>query len=84
MKCPKCGSENTTVQVVTETELYEKKHGILWKICIGWWWIPVKWFFAFLPALIVKIFRPKKYRTKSTHKSMAVCQDCGHKWEIKN
>lgn len=25
MKCSKCGSENVTVQVVTETELKEKK-----------------------------------------------------------
>ena len=25
MKCPKCGSENCSVQVVTETEVKEKK-----------------------------------------------------------
>ena len=29
MKCPKCNSENVTVQVVNETELKEKKHGVL-------------------------------------------------------
>ena len=29
MKCPKCGSENVSVQVVTETELKEKKHGVI-------------------------------------------------------
>lgn len=36
MKCPKCGFENVTVQVVTEQELKEKKHGALYWICVGW------------------------------------------------
>ena len=43
MKCPKCGSENVTVQVVNETELKEKKHGFLWWLCVGWYWVPLKW-----------------------------------------
>lgn len=83
MKCPKCKSENVTVQMVSETKLKEKKHGIFWWIFIGWWWLPVKWIFLTLPALIVKIFAPKKYKTETIHKSMAVCQDCGYSWVVK-
>lgn len=81
MKCPKCGSENVTVQMVSETKLKEKKHGIIWWICIGWWWIPAKWLFLTFPALIVKIFKPSKYKTKTIHKSMCVCQNCGKSWK---
>ena len=82
MRCPKCGSENVSVQMVSETQLKEKHHGIFWWLFIGWWWIPVKWVFFTLPALIVKIFAPKKYKTKTLHKSMAVCQNCGKHWQV--
>lgn len=82
MKCPKCGSENVTVQLLTETELKEKKHGILWWICVGWWWLPVKWLVFTLPALIVKIFAPKKYKTVTNTKKMAVCNNCGKSWKV--
>lgn len=83
MKCPKCGSENVTVQVVTETELKEKKHGVFWWICVGWWWLPIKWLVFTLPALIVKIFAPKKYKTVNHTKKIAVCHDCGKSWNVK-
>lgn len=80
MKCPKCGSENVTVQVVTETHLVTKHRGMLWWIFIGWWWLFIKWFFLTLPALIVKLFRPKRYKTKIKHISKCVCQNCGNTW----
>lgn len=81
MKCPKCGSENVNVQMVSETELKTKHHGAIWWICVGWWWIMIKWICFTVPALIVKLFRPKRYNTKTTHKSMCVCQNCGYHWE---
>ena len=34
MVCKKCGSQNVTVQVVTETKVKEKNHVILWWICV--------------------------------------------------
>ncbi len=80
MKCPVCGSENVTVQIVTETELKNKRHGIFWWLCIGWWWVPIWWLFFTIPALIVKVFAPKKQKLKQHHKSVCVCQNCGHKW----
>lgn len=82
MKCLKCGSENVSVQVVTETELKEKKHGVIWWVCVGWWWIPIKWLVFTLPALIIAIFKPKKYKTKTHTKKMAVCNNCGKSWNV--
>lgn len=82
MKCPKCGSENVSVQVVTETGLKEKKHGVIWWVCVGWWWIPIKWLVFTLPALIIAIFKPKKYKTKTHTKKMAVCNNCGKSWNV--
>ena len=64
-KCPKCGSINTTVQVVNESKLVNKHHNFFWWIVVGWWWIPCKWMFLTLPALIVKIFKPKKQKIKN-------------------
>lgn len=80
MKCPVCGSENVTVQIVTETELKNKHHGVVWWLCIGWWWVPIWWLCFTIPALIIKIFAPKKQKLKQRHKSIRVCQNCGHKW----
>ncbi len=82
MTCPKCGSENVTVQMVTETQLKEKKHGVIWWLCVGWWWVPCKWLVFTLPALIAAIFKPKGYKTKSIHKTMAVCNNCGKSWRV--
>ena len=81
MVCPKCGSSNVNVQVVTETQLKNKHHGIFWWLCIGWWWIPIKWIFLTIPALIVKIFAPKKQKLKTKQISVCVCQNCGHSWK---
>ena len=80
MKCPVCGSENVTVQIVTETELKNKHHGVVWWLCIGWWWVPIWWLCFTIPALIIKIFAPKKQKLKQRHKSIRLCQNCGHKW----
>ena len=82
MTCPKCGSENVNVQVVTETELKTKHHGIVYWLCFGWLIDIFLWLFLTLPMLIIAIFKPKKYKTKTTHSSMCVCQSCGHRWKV--
>lgn len=79
--CPACQSDRITVQVVTESQLERVRHGAIWWVLVGWWWVPVKWLFFMFPALIVKIFAPKKQKIVSTHKSMFVCQSCGNMWE---
>lgn len=50
MKCPKCGSENVNVQMVTETNLKTVHHGLFWWLFIGWWWWPIKWLVFTIPA----------------------------------
>lgn len=36
MRCPKCNSENTNVQMVTNTQLKNKHHSFLYWLLIGW------------------------------------------------
>lgn len=83
MICSKCGSSNVSIQAVNLVKLKNKHHGVLWWLFIGWWWIPIKWMFFTLPALIIKLFKPKKQKIVNITKSVAVCQNCGHQWEIK-
>lgn len=81
MKCPKCGSENVNVQMVSESQLKTKHHSILYWICIGWWLKPILWFCLTIPMLLGKMFGHKKQKIVTTHNSMAVCQNCGHSWK---
>lgn len=82
MICPRCKSENVTVQVVTNVELKNKHHGLLWWVFVGWYWVPLKWLFFTLPALLAKIFIPKRQKIKQTERKVCVCQSCGYQWEI--
>lgn len=81
MTCPKCGSTNVNVQIVTKSKLKNAHHGFFWWLLIGWWWIPIKWLFLTIPALLAKIFIPKKQKLKQRNVSMCVCQNCGHSWK---
>lgn len=82
MTCPKCNSNNVNVNVINEVKLKNQHHGIIWWICVGWWWIPIKWICLTLPALLAKIFIPKKQKAVNIQKTMCVCQDCGNSWQI--
>jgi len=85
MVCPKCKSQNVTVQVVSETSLYKKKKGLLWWLLVGWWWWIVElflWVCFTIPRLLIQILKPTRYVTKTTHHSMCVCQDCGYNWKV--
>ncbi len=82
MKCSKCGSENVTVQVVNEVELKKAHHGVIWWLFWGWYWVPIKWLFLTLPALIVKIFGHKKQKVVNKTASKAICQNCGNTWNV--
>ena len=89
MFCPHCGSDNVNVQLVTEQTLVKKKHSAVFWVLIGWWWCPfwfmVKWLFLTPIAFVCALFHigGKKRQIKNVHKSMAVCNSCGHAWEIK-
>lgn len=80
MTCPKCGSENITVQAVTSIQQKSKK-GVIYWILIGWWWEIFAWLFLTLPKLIIALFGNHK-KIVSKEKTVAVCQSCGHRWEI--
>lgn len=80
MKCKKCGSENVTAQVINEVYLKDKHHGMIWWMLCGWWWIPMKWFFLTVPALLVAIFSHKKQKIRNKAVTKCVCQSCGYTW----
>lgn len=80
MTCPKCRSNNVSVQMVTDTKLKNAHHGIIWWIFVGWWWLMIKWLFLTIPALIAKLFGHKKQKIVQKHRSMCVCQNCGYHW----
>lgn len=81
-KCPKCGGENITIQAINEVKLKNSHHGIVWWLCIGCWWVPTKWLFLTVPALLAKIFIPAKQKAKNKTVTTAVCQNCGNIWKI--
>lgn len=81
MKCSKCGSENVTIQITNEVKLKNKHHGIIWWLCVGWWWIPIKWLFFTFPALIIALFGHKKQKVVNKQIKTAICQNCGYSWK---
>lgn len=84
MNCPKCKSNNISIQVLNSVELVRKRNSFLWWITIGWLWVLFKWIFFTLPALIFKIFGiGKKYKTRNIETKKAVCQNCGYTWNIR-
>lgn len=82
MICPKCKSQNVNTQIIQDVTVKDKHHGFLWWICVGWLWVPFKWLFLTLPALIVKLFGHKKQKVTTKQKNMCVCQNCGYTWEV--
>lgn len=82
MVCPKCQSQNVTTQIVQDIKIKNQRHGIIWWLCIGWWWIPIKWCTFTVPALIFAIFGKKKQQLYTKNKTMCVCQNCGNTWKI--
>ena len=83
--CHRCGSTNISYQVVTNTIVKNKHHSIIWWLLVGWWWIPIKWiYFTGLAIIlfILKLLGVRRKRTVVVDRTMGVCQDCGHTWQI--
>lgn len=78
MTCPNCGSENVCVQAIGVTKT--KRKGCLYWLIFGWWLQPLLWIFFTLPMLLIKLFAHKKITTKT--ETIAVCQDCGNRWNV--
>lgn len=74
MICPKCGGNNTTSQVVTETNSTTKTKGFgCIKSCLGY-------FLFSIPGILCGLCGMGKGKTKTTSstKVVHVCQDCGN------
>ena len=80
MVCPKCKSDNVSVQVVMDSKLVNKHHGLAWYLCFGWLFSAIRWCVLFVPSLLAKIFLPKKQKLKQTERRVCVCQSCGYSW----
>lgn len=77
MKCPKCGSENTRIELINEVQLKRKRNWIYW--IFGLWMFDfLIWLFFFLPRLIIQLLKGKKYKTVNTQKKVFICNSCGH------
>ena len=70
MKCPKCGSENVSVN--TNTMMVSKSRSFLWNllliVCTGGLWI------------IWMLIRKKK--EKKVTETWVTCQSCGKRWKV--
>ena len=82
MICSKCGSNNINVQMVSESQLKNKHHSIIYWLLIGWWLHPLLWFFMTGPMILGKLFGNKNKKLVTKHKGMAVCQNCGNSWNV--
>lgn len=73
MICPRCKSNNVTVQAVTNVKT---KH----RGCVGWFfWILLAICTCGL-ILIIPLVTNSKTKTK-TH-TEAICQECGNRWRV--
>lgn len=79
ISCPRCRSENVNIQAVANARSTRRKGCAYW-VFVGWWLEPMLWFFATIPKLIYEIFRKGKTKTKIV--SVAVCQNCGYRWNV--
>lgn len=77
MKCPKCGSENVSVQVMqTEGKTRQRGTGCLWTL--GRWTLILCTCGLWL--LVGK--RKGTGKTKFKNETVAICQQCGNRWKV--
>ena len=86
MNCPKCGSNDVSVNTFqedrgsittskTKSKYKEQGHGCLWWLTIGWWWWIVDlflWIGLFPLRLLYELLRKRKYVGRSTTVSQSV------------
>ena len=83
MKCPKCKSEDVKVQIVSEEVVRTYKHSLFYRLLIGWGLKPIIWICT-LPFRMIGMLLPSFGKYSNTeHKTMAVCQHCGHTWKVR-
>ena len=75
MLCKKCHSDRIHFTTVNQVHLKNKHHGVIYWLFLGWWLKPLLWFLFTIPMLIIKIFRPRKYRTRNKLVTTYTCKD---------
>lgn len=81
MICPKCGSENTRVEVVNTIHLKRKRSWFYWLFFV---WIDILiWIGFFLFRLIFQLLKGKTYKTTNKIEKHLICNDCGYDKKIK-
>lgn len=73
MKCPKCKSENVSVQFVTKSAKTYKRG------CLGGIGRLMLIFFTLGTWLVVS---KRKSKTNMKNQKEAVCQNCGYSWKV--
>lgn len=80
--CPKCGSDNTRIEVVNTIHLKRKRNWFYWISCL--WMIDILlWIGMFLPRLIFQLLKGKTYKTTNKIEKHLICNDCGYNGKIK-
>lgn len=95
IKCHNCGSNNINIQreevgnISTSKTRYRerKRHGLLYWLFIGWWFLMFKIVFIPFTILFGKNNKSKgEFNTvtasKTINKKIAICQNCGNHWNI--
>ena len=85
--------ENASIGM-NKTTYYKKRKSILYMLLISWWiWI-FRWLWGLIKACLtggLSLFFKKKKKTgysktvnanKVINKTVAVCQSCGHTWNV--
>lgn len=73
LKCSRCGSSDILVQAVTDMKT---KH----RGCFGWaLWILLA---ICTVGLIIIIPLLTNSKTKTKHRTVAICQNCGRQWNV--
>lgn len=80
MTCPKCGSTDVNVQIVTESKLKTKHRGIFYWLFFGWLIDLFLWFFLTIPRLLVALFGHKRQKIVTKEHTKCICQQCGYSW----
>ena len=77
MVCPKCGSGNVNVTVEQTTAKTKNKN-------MGCLWTLIRWTLILCTCGLWLLVGKRKGTAKTTfnNETVAVCQNCGHKWKV--
>jgi len=81
LNCPKCGSDNTRIELINTSQFKRKRSWFYWIFFV---WIDILlWIGMFLPRLIFQLLKGKTYKTTNKIEKHLICNDCGYNGKIK-